>query len=102
MSLIKCKECGAMVSEDAKQCPNCGANLTNPVGVGIGNILGAIIISIVGITTLASTIKHGLGFTVGLLGGGCILLGVIKLLTGIGALLGANSDEQNNENNEQD
>lgn len=33
MGLIKCKDCGAEISEDCTTCPNCGANIlkqTNP------------------------------------------------------------------------
>lgn len=32
MALIKCKECGREVSDQAKSCPNCGAPLTLQTG----------------------------------------------------------------------
>ncbi|HCI3908997.1 TPA: zinc-ribbon domain-containing protein, partial [Pseudomonas aeruginosa] len=33
MALIKCKECGAQVSNKAKACPSCGAKVPKSVGV---------------------------------------------------------------------
>lgn len=32
MALIKCKECGSMISDSAEKCPKCGAPLENGKG----------------------------------------------------------------------
>ena len=32
MALIKCKECGIQVSNEAESCPHCGAKQTKPLG----------------------------------------------------------------------
>jgi uncharacterized OB-fold protein len=33
MPLIKCKECGQQMSDSAKACPHCGANMLQAVGI---------------------------------------------------------------------
>ena len=47
MALIKCKECGAQVSSEAKACPECGKGVTSSMkwGVLIGQVFIGIIIS---------------------------------------------------------
>ncbi|MEC7118666.1 MAG: zinc ribbon domain-containing protein [Pseudomonadota bacterium] len=34
MALISCKECGAQVSTEAKNCPHCGAKIKKPLSLG--------------------------------------------------------------------
>lgn len=33
MALVKCKECNKEVSNQAKNCPNCGAKIKKPIGI---------------------------------------------------------------------
>ncbi len=47
MSLVKCKDCEAMVSDSATKCPQCGQSLKKG-GAGRGFILGAALAAIVG------------------------------------------------------
>ncbi|WP_158244262.1 zinc ribbon domain-containing protein [Trinickia dabaoshanensis] len=48
MSLIKCRECGAQVSEEAKKCPNCGAVPQKKMGLGMKVLLGFGAILVIG------------------------------------------------------
>ena len=43
MTLIKCKDCGADVSTDVKNCPKCGAKVKKPMGLASKAVLGAIV-----------------------------------------------------------
>lgn len=47
MALIKCRECGAAISTEAKACPSCGAKpkKTLTIRTVLGGILGLIILS---------------------------------------------------------
>jgi hypothetical protein len=51
MALIKCKECGKEISDQAKTCPSCGAKVKKPAG-GAGKLLALIVLG----SLLASTI----------------------------------------------
>lgn len=48
MALINCKECGAQVSTQAKNCPSCGAKVKKPTSIITWVFLGLIIFGIVG------------------------------------------------------
>ncbi len=46
MALIKCKDCGNNVSTDAKNCPKCGAKITQPTSKTTW-VIGAIVLSMI-------------------------------------------------------
>ena len=48
MALINCKECGAQVSTQAKNCPGCGAKVKKPTSIIIWIFLGLIVFGIIG------------------------------------------------------
>ena len=89
MGLIKCKDCGAEISEDCTTCPNCGANIlkqTNPnlqKQVGCGMV---ILWSIPVIMSIWAIIDMGSGLPlfiaiVSIIGGAIgILSGISKML----------------------
>ena len=45
MSLVKCRECGNEISNDAKTCPKCGARTRK--ATGLANIIGGVIFSLI-------------------------------------------------------
>lgn len=47
MALIKCHECGAEVSTEAKACPKCGAKVRKPTSGALALLLGLMVIGIV-------------------------------------------------------
>lgn len=48
MALIKCKECGAQVSTQAKNCPSCGAKVKKPTSKITWIFLGLMIFGVIG------------------------------------------------------
>jgi len=44
MSLIKCKECGASVSDTAKNCPSCGTKIKQPISRWTILVIGLLVI----------------------------------------------------------
>ena len=48
MALINCKECGAQVSTQAKNCPSCGAKVKKPTSIITWIFLGLIVFGIIG------------------------------------------------------
>lgn len=52
MSLIKCKECGKEVSNKAKTCPGCGAEIKN--GLSAVQIVGGVFFGLIAIGFIAS------------------------------------------------
>lgn len=48
MALINCKECGAQVSTQAKNCPSCGAKIKKPTSIITWIFLGLIVFGIIG------------------------------------------------------
>ena len=47
MSMVKCKDCGAMVSDSATKCPQCGQDLRQN-GAGCGLIVFSWFLTIIG------------------------------------------------------
>lgn len=89
MGLIKCKDCGAEISEDCTTCPNCGANIlkqTNPnlqKQVGCLMVIPLSIIVIVSIWTIIDGASGLLLFItiVSIIGGAIgILYGISQML----------------------
>lgn len=48
MALINCKECGAQVSTQAKNCPSCGAKVKKKTSIITWIILGFIVLMVIG------------------------------------------------------
>lgn len=49
MALIKCKECGKEISDDANACPYCGAKPTLPSGCFVAILIGLAIFGMIGV-----------------------------------------------------
>ena len=52
MAMVKCKECGAEVSNKAKQCPNCGKRK-----MGVGKIIGIVIAVLIVLAGLSAVFE---------------------------------------------
>lgn len=46
MALVKCKECGAEISSEAKTCPKCGMQIIKKP-IGCGTVFGVIFLGII-------------------------------------------------------
>lgn len=48
MALVKCKECKAEISDQAKSCPQCGAKAPRKMSTGVKVVLGLVAIGVIG------------------------------------------------------
>ncbi len=100
MGLIKCKDCGAEISEDCTTCPNCGANILKQTNPNLQNNLqkqSGCMLVLCGIMGVVGSIWIIIAFK----GNGFILftnimlfiIGAYCLLNGIGRMLNNKKDE---------
>jgi hypothetical protein len=59
MALVKCKECGAVVSTNTQACPGCGAKPKKPLGAAAEILIGVGALIVISIIFAALTKSHG-------------------------------------------
>lgn len=88
MGLIKCKDCGAEISEDCTTCPNCGADISKQQNPNLPKQKGCVAVIILTFTLVSAISSIPLYDGIPGEVEGKVIMIILAIISAIGILIG--------------